>query len=184
MQYRLFAYHWFRYRQRVEAREQSGHLRDTGLYGPGSDVPLESRCGRRLFRRWRHGLRMHVRKGKYLYTINNVRGPTSERAVKKSEITFLPNKYKSREMKFPRAGRSRQRTSSTRWSRESLRIVSAWMAQMRSRIIPGSRIFLGKTSGTGRYRHRLSRLKRITSIKRISMRTGRTRRTKNSSRIF
>jgi hypothetical protein len=58
------------------------------------------------------------------------------------------------------------------------------MGLMRSRITHGSKIFLGRISGTGRFRLRLSLLKRITLIKRILMRIGRTRRMRSLSRTY
>lgn len=58
------------------------------------------------------------------------------------------------------------------------------MVLQKSKIIPGWKIFPGKIYGTERSRLLSSLPKKITLIKRISMRTGKTKRTSNSSRML
>lgn len=58
------------------------------------------------------------------------------------------------------------------------------MDLQKSRIIHGSKTFLGKIFGTARFKLHLSLLKKIILIKRISTKTGKIRRTRNSNRIF
>ena len=106
----------------------------------------------------------------------------SARVGRRLEITFWPNRSKSRGTRSLRVGLSRLQTLSTRWFRGSLRTASAWMAPMRSRITPGWKISHGKICGTGRFKHLLCHQKRTTLIKRTSMRTGRTKKMKSSSR--
>jgi hypothetical protein len=103
--------------------------------------------------------------------------------VKKFAITSWLSRSRLNATRFQRAGQLRPLTSLIKWYRENRRTDWASTVRMRSKITPGWKIFRGTICGTAKFRHHLFHRKRTTLTKRILMRTGRTRRMRNSSKI-
>ena len=120
----------------------------------------------------------------WLMSACTVGDPTSENLVKKSGITFYPNKSKSKKEKFPGDGQLRLPISSTKWFRENRKIDLVQMALTRSKTILGCLISHGKTSKKRGWELHLFRRWRIILTRKISMKNGKTWKIQNSKRTW
>lgn len=110
----------------------------------------------------------------WLMNVCSAEDPMSERAERRSEITFCPSKFRSRREKCLEGGLSRLPTSLTRWSRESPRTGLEIKALKKSWTILGWETSLGKICVKSEYNLLSFHPKKTTSTRRTFKKSGKT----------